>query len=94
MVISTAFVCLCSDYLFKLLLIGDSGVGKSCLLLRFAVSNSAVFMLPLITKRIILIYLISNKIHFRRSIFVFLQRILIVVVDSLVIRFDLRFVYS
>lgn len=27
-----------SDYLFKLLLIGDSGVGKSCLLLRFAVS--------------------------------------------------------
>ena len=28
-----------SDYLFKLLLIGDSGVGKSCLLLRFAVSE-------------------------------------------------------
>lgn len=28
----------CSDYLFKLLLIGDSGVGKSCLLLRFVVS--------------------------------------------------------
>lgn len=27
---------LSSDYLFKLLLIGDSGVGKSCLLLRFA----------------------------------------------------------
>ena len=26
----------CSDYLFKLLLIGDSGVGKSSLLLRFA----------------------------------------------------------
>ncbi|KAK5770845.1 hypothetical protein PVK06_047002 [Gossypium arboreum] len=26
-----------SDYLFKLLLIGDSGVGKSCLLLRFAI---------------------------------------------------------
>ncbi|KAM7255506.1 hypothetical protein ACFE04_008404 [Oxalis oulophora] len=26
----------CIDYLFKLLLIGDSGVGKSCLLLRFA----------------------------------------------------------
>jgi len=25
-----------SDYLFKLLLIGDSGVGKSSLLLRFA----------------------------------------------------------
>lgn len=30
---------LASDYLFKLLLIGDSGVGKSCLLLRFAVSK-------------------------------------------------------
>ena len=30
----------CSDYLFKLLLIGDSGVGKSCLLLRFAVSKT------------------------------------------------------
>ncbi|RYG63103.1 hypothetical protein EON64_16615, partial [archaeon] len=36
------FLCLmlivrvCSDFLFKLLLIGDSGVGKSCLLLRFA----------------------------------------------------------
>jgi len=27
------------DYLFKLVLIGDSGVGKSCLLLRFAVRN-------------------------------------------------------
>ena len=26
------------DYLFILVLIGDSGVGKSCLLLRFAVS--------------------------------------------------------
>ena len=25
-----------SDYLFKFLVIGDSGVGKSCLLLRFA----------------------------------------------------------
>ncbi|KAL2558471.1 Ras-related protein RABD2a [Forsythia ovata] len=30
------YVVSCSDYLFKLLLIGDSGVGKSCLLLRFA----------------------------------------------------------
>jgi GTPase SAR1 family protein len=28
--------CCDSDFLFKLLLIGDSGVGKSCLLLRFA----------------------------------------------------------
>lgn len=36
------FFCLCfmcadgSDYIFKLLLIGDSGVGKSCLMLCFA----------------------------------------------------------
>ena len=30
------------DYVFKLVLIGDSGVGKSCLLLRFAVRAAAV----------------------------------------------------
>ncbi|XP_022562703.1 ras-related protein RABD2b isoform X1 [Brassica napus] len=35
------------DYLFKLLLIGDSGVGKSCLLLRFAVSISLSLSLSL-----------------------------------------------
>src|ERR1700722_14083907 len=38
-ILSIVPVCLMmpfSDYLFKLLLIGDSGVGKSCLLLRFA----------------------------------------------------------
>ena len=37
MEIKLFWFCFCSDYLFKLLLIGDSGVGKSCLLLRFAV---------------------------------------------------------
>lgn len=37
--LSRCFILSCSDYLFKLLLIGDSGVGKSCLLLRFAVSS-------------------------------------------------------
>lgn len=35
LIVNVAF-CVYSDYLFKLLLIGDSGVGKSCLLLRFA----------------------------------------------------------
>lgn len=29
------FVAQCSDFFFKILLIGDSGVGKSCVLLRF-----------------------------------------------------------
>ena len=32
----------CSDYLFKVLMIGNSGVGKSCLLLRFAVSSLVI----------------------------------------------------
>lgn len=32
-----------SDFFFKILLIGDSGVGKSCLLLRFAVSYLVCF---------------------------------------------------
>ena len=31
-----------SDYLFKVLMIGNSGVGKSCLLLRFAVSSLVI----------------------------------------------------
>lgn len=44
-----------SDYLFKLLLIGDSGVGKSCLLLRFAVSwPDIVSMLAILFQYIIL----------------------------------------
>lgn len=30
------------DYLFKLVLVGDSGVGKSCLLTRFVVSTAIV----------------------------------------------------
>lgn len=43
-------LCIDSDYLFKLLLIGDSGVGKSCLLLRFAVCmmNTAAINLLLL----------------------------------------------
>lgn len=28
-----------SDYLFKVLLIGNSGVGKSCMLMRFSVKT-------------------------------------------------------
>ena len=37
------------DYLFKLVLIGDSGVGKSCLLLRFAVRQSSVTVLSFLS---------------------------------------------
>lgn len=36
LLMAPTFICL-DDYLFILVLIGDSGVGKSCLLLRFAV---------------------------------------------------------
>ena len=36
MIVTKLNIYFFSDYLFKLLLIGDSGVGKSCLLLRFA----------------------------------------------------------
>ena len=32
----TSHITYYSDYLFKYLLIGNSGVGKSCLLIRFA----------------------------------------------------------
>lgn len=38
------------DYLFKLVLIGDSGVGKSCLLLRFAVSIPMNSVSPIINR--------------------------------------------
>jgi ABC-type phosphate/phosphonate transport system ATPase subunit len=33
------------DYLFKIVIIGDSGVGKSNLLLRYTVSISSVFII-------------------------------------------------
>jgi len=48
-----------SDYLFKLLLIGDSGVGKSCLLLRFAVS--------IVSRHISVIYILQWRrcVYFR-----------------------------
>ena len=42
MSINVLFFVMCSDYLFKVLMIGNSGVGKSCLLLRFAVSSLLV----------------------------------------------------
>ena len=44
-----------SDYLFKLLLIGDSGVGKSCLLLRFAVCE-LIQTRPYLNSELILIF--------------------------------------
>ena len=49
-----------SDYLFKLLLIGDSGVGKSCLLLRFAVS--------IVNRHTSVIYIFAvKKVHIFQS---------------------------
>jgi len=53
-IVSFFYYCFCtfsfnlfhfSDYLFKLLLIGDSGVGKSCLLLRFADGTHSKFFM-------------------------------------------------
>jgi RecA-family ATPase len=38
------------DYLFKMVLIGDSGVGKSCLLLRFAVRVAFGCIFPIFHK--------------------------------------------
>ena len=35
-ILNSYFCVTSSDYLFKLVLVGDSGVGKSCLLVRFA----------------------------------------------------------
>ena len=61
-----------SDYLFKMLLIGNSGVGKSCLLVRYAVSkkniknyplfnNSSTFMIKYNIYMYLIIYLILGK---------------------------------
>ena len=46
------------DYLFKLVLIGDSGVGKSCLLLRFAVRVCLWFDLPFFSSLSLLLIVI------------------------------------
>jgi len=56
-----------SDYLFKLLLIGDSGVGKSCLLLRFAVSYNLICL-------VIICGLLYN-VNFAVSLFTRMTRI-------------------
>eukprot|EP01120_Amphizonella_sp_Union-15-10_P000611 TRINITY_DN10657_c0_g1_i1.p1 TRINITY_DN10657_c0_g1~~TRINITY_DN10657_c0_g1_i1.p1 ORF type:complete len:171 (-),score=29.41 TRINITY_DN10657_c0_g1_i1:39-551(-) len=59
------------DYLFKLLLIGDSGVGKSCLLLRFAWDTAGQERFRTITSSyyrgahgIIIVYDVTDQVSF------------------------------
>ncbi|KAF4374780.1 hypothetical protein F8388_020301 [Cannabis sativa] len=52
-----------SDYLFKLLLIGDSGVGKSCLLLRFAYSSRS-FGFCVVDERLVMIHTWTATSHY------------------------------
>jgi Ras-related protein Rab-1A len=49
------------DYLFKLLIIGESGVGKTCLLLRFTDDSFTANHLTTIGKILILILLIYRN---------------------------------
>ena len=53
-------ILLYSDYLFKMLLIGNSGVGKSCLLVRYAVSQNQIIQ---IFEPSLLIFVFIRKIH-------------------------------
>lgn len=39
------YISSCSDYVFKILLIGDSGVGKSSLMLNFTVSTTQIMIM-------------------------------------------------
>ncbi|RWR86034.1 ras-related protein RABE1c-like protein [Cinnamomum micranthum f. kanehirae] len=55
------------DYLIKLLLIGDSGVGKSCLLLRFSDGSFTTSFITTIGFVILTLYLIISLTHFRFS---------------------------
>ena len=48
------------DFLIKLILIGDSGVGKTCFLLRFADDNFTSSHISTIGKKF---FLISNNRH-------------------------------
>lgn len=53
------------DYLFKLLLIGDSGVGKTCILFRFAEDAFNQTFISTIGKKIICIFKKKKKIKFK-----------------------------
>ena len=62
------------DYLFKLLLIGDSGVGKTCVLFRFSddAFNTTFISTIGLSQRSILSFMLScfeNLSHFVRLVF-------------------------
>jgi len=64
MISDNMLLLLCSDYLFKLLLIGDSSVGKSCLLLRFAVSFPSFLQITDWVRRTRLLLLLTKAASF------------------------------
>lgn len=53
------------DHLLKLIIIGDSSVGKTCLLLRFAEDSFPVSHMPTIGKITITLYFWSSGIDFK-----------------------------
>jgi GTPase SAR1 family protein len=53
------------DHLLKLIIIGDSSVGKTCILLRFSEDNFPVSHMPTIGNNTTLLVLISSYCRYR-----------------------------